>query len=568
MKKAIAMLLALAMLFALVACGGSDSDTTTNTTTNTTTDTNSTTTDDVVTETTGSTTSTVVAGEPVDRDYEYGSLVIGTTESDGNFDRVGTHGSSTLIACNQVWDGLFIINPSTMEVEGLMAKEYEWVDSTSLRIVLHDNIVSASGEQITAEDVLWSFERHILEGSRRSSYYAAYDFEKSWAELSDGQALEFVLYYAYEYGPGLSYLIDPVYPMDWGTEGAGAEDATWWDAPDSTGPYTVVEHVDSSYCTYVLRDNYYLDTTSMPTALTMRFYTEQTALYTDYANGTLDAAFGLASVDVENLMNGQLDNTTYCISPKNDVYALCLPPYAEYWQDINVRLAVAHALDLEGITAAAFGVLGNPATSCLPGGVNYYTNVGAYEYNVDLAKEYLAKSNYPDGFTLQTWVTNDTATVAITTAIQAYLSQIGIDLQFEAASVPVTVGEYYVTGIAPLVVKNCMEGSPTLDPDQITDTIGYKSTNIAAVVSSDPDDEFNTALYGALNVIDKDARAALYADVQQYIHDTCWQIPLVEAFVGYCYRNDYVTSLEVVAPTAPNLRWATLVDEATYNGEA
>ena len=488
-------------------------------------------------------------------------ITIGTTEQPGGFDRVGTHGNSTVVVYQPCWDSLFVINPHTKEVDPLMVDTYEWIDNTSLHLVLKEGITSDSGEPITADDVIYSIERFIDENSRMASYYAAYDLEKTRAELSSPDATDFVLYYKYEYGPGLSYLNFPVYPKDWCTEGAGAEDGPWWDAPDATGPYRCVENIDGSQTVYELRDNYYMDTTGYPEKITLKYYSEQTALFTDYATGTLDAAFGLASGDVEAIQAGSVDDTTVVIAPKNDVYALTLCPYTEYFQDENVRLAIAHAIDVAGVTEAAFGILGTPATSTLPAGVNYYTNVGAYEYDLDLAREYLAKSPWPDGFTLDTVVTtNDAPTVAIATTVQAYLSMIGIDMQFESYAVPIAVGEYFVTGITQCSFKNCMEGAPSLDPDQIYDTIGYRSTNIAATVSTDPDDEFNTHLYKALGEIDPEARAEDYAFVQQYLKDTAIQIPLVEASYGYCYRDSVFADFEVVSPSTPNFRFVTFAE--------
>lgn len=563
-KKILALLLALVMVFSLAACGGSGS-TESPEPSNVVEDTTQDQTDVVVGS--GETVDDKEAGTPVDRDHEYGALILGTTEASGGFDRVGTHGNSTLIAVQQAWDSLFIINSDTLEVEPLMVKEYEWVDDTTLHIVLHEGIVSASGEPITAEDVIYSAERFITENSRMNTYYMAYDFERMWAELEDPSTLDFNWYYKYPYGPGLSYLTFPVYPMDWATEGAGADPAAWWDAPDSTGPYLCTENVDGSHVSFVLNENYWGDSTGYPTSATIKYYTEQTALYTDYSTGAIDAAFGLASGDVENLMNGQLPHTAYKIAAKNDVYAMTLCHFTEYFQDENVRLAIAHAIDAEGVAAVAFGVLGKAATSVLPAGVNYYVNVGTYEYNVDLAKEYLSKSAWPNGFDCMTVVTNDAPTVAIATAVQGYLQAIGINMSFEAYGIPIAVGEYMVPGLVDCAFKNCMEGSPSLDPDQIFNTIGYDTTNASAAVSKDPNDAFNTALTATLQNIDPEVRQENYTFIQEYLHETAIQIPLCEAYYGYCFRNDYITEFNVTSPSTPHFRYCHLVDEATYNGQ-
>ena len=112
-----------------------------------------------------------------------------------------------------------------------------------------------------------------------------------------------------------------------------------------------------------------------------------------------------------------------------------------------------------------------------------------------------------------------------------------------------------------------MEGAPTCDPDQIYNTIGYQSSLQASVVSFDPEGEFNTHLYGALNCADPEERQELYTWVQQFLYDTACQIPVAQTSYGYCFRNDYVVEIPSNLPSAPDMRYARLVDESVYYGE-
>jgi len=69
--------------------------------------------------------------------------------------------------------------------------------------------------------------------------------------------------------------------------------------------------------------------------------------------------------------------------------------------DRNVRLALHYGLDREAMTKAALGDYALPANFPVTPGMSGY--IGGYEpeYNLVKAKEYMAKSRYPQGFTLK-----------------------------------------------------------------------------------------------------------------------------------------------------------------------
>ena len=109
--------------------------------------------------------------------------------------------------------------------------------------------------------------------------------------------------------------------------------------------------------------------------------------------GGVDTVFGIPSdmlpglrknPDIEVLSGPSLYNTMYhlhCDKPPTD--------------DINVRRAFYHAINLDELVAALYTDIGTKSIGPLPAGIwSHDPNLKLYEYNIDKAKELLKKSKY------------------------------------------------------------------------------------------------------------------------------------------------------------------------------
>ena len=100
--------------------------------------------------------------------------------------------------------------------------------------------------------------------------------------------------------------------------------------------------------------------------------------------------------------------------------------------DKNVRLAIAYALNIDEINVLMQGGMGVRAyTLWSKGQYGYFEDFGdmKLEQNVDKAKEYLAKSGYPNGCDITIYVTSGFKSGA--ELIQAQLKKIGINMKIE-----------------------------------------------------------------------------------------------------------------------------------------
>jgi peptide/nickel transport system substrate-binding protein len=107
--------------------------------------------------------------------------------------------------------------------------------------------------------------------------------------------------------------------------------------------------------------------------------------------------------------------------------------------DVRVRQAVQHAVDSKAINAAVFNGENEPSNQIVyKGSWAHNPNVVGYPYNPAKAKQLLAAAGYPNGFKtkLTYWSTPDYE--QMTTAIQSYLKNVGIDADLD----PIQIGKW------------------------------------------------------------------------------------------------------------------------------
>lgn len=513
MKKLFALLLALAMVLALAACGGGSDN-----------------------APASGAEDAAPAGEAAGATKE--TVTIGWTYSPEDFEPAF---SNNTLGLDNVYEGLFIINPDTGKIENLLAESYEWLDDTTLQIKLNPAAKFSNGDPVTPEDVIWSMQYYIAAGSNLSTYYTNYDFDH--CEIIDDTT--FTLKYYMPYGPSINYLVllkvqNKSYYEEFGQD-------AYWDSPCGSGPYEVVENVSGSHTTYRLREDYW-NTEKMPEAkeVIVKSYPETSTMYIDFENGDLDIAWNIDNSDAERAQNAGYNVT---IQPDLDVKMFNLASYKPEFQDARVREAIALAVEWDQVGEAAFGVLCTPATSTLPTGCSYKIDVGSYEYNPERAKELLAEAGCADGFDIHFVLVSDTTNTRMAEAIQAYLADVGINFTFDSYDIPTAI-PMFMTGQTDGIIKTAMGGAFCLEPDQIYDTMKASSTNIACAVQ---DETFDGYLMTGLYSVEDDARRENYENAQTWLYENCWAIPICESAAAYVCADG--VSLNAVSMLDPMIRF-------------
>ncbi|MEV0585277.1 ABC transporter substrate-binding protein [Nonomuraea sp. NPDC050310] len=127
--------------------------------------------------------------------------------------------------------------------------------------------------------------------------------------------------------------------------------------------------------------------------------------------------------------------------PGNAIAFLSLNVKDKYLRDVHVRRAIAHAVNRTAVQQLAVGGKAAPARTILPQpqlkalyGEQYEQVVAGlpdYPYDLAAAKAELAKSAYPDGFTLTVPYASDDKRVDALQAVAADLGKIGIKVDLK-----------------------------------------------------------------------------------------------------------------------------------------
>ncbi len=118
---------------------------------------------------------------------------------------------------------------------------------------------------------------------------------------------------------------------------------------------------------------------------------------------------------------------TMNLFPSTETNYLAFNENVKPFQDVHVRRAISLAINRDAIIKAVLFGNGQPANSLFPPQVPYYDpSTPGYQYNLAAAKQQMAQSSVPHGFTTTLLVpagNSDNATVG--TIVQAELKLLG-----------------------------------------------------------------------------------------------------------------------------------------------
>jgi len=490
MKRGI-ILLSLAFLLVtsmlLSSCGSST--TTSTTTTTTTTDTTSsvaTTTTAITIPTTGTSTSAAVTASTTSTGNWWDSL--GTPSYGGTLvDRIpqnfttwdpytstnGTQGYAPYLA--QLWQNNYATDPSIWDFEigwlpdqyatGLMMTGYEMPNPYTVICHLPDNVywqnlAPAYARQFVASDVVAHYDRllGLGMGFTISPYYVSVT---GWAPLISVVATD-------KYTVTFNWKQGAVGPTSILTimEAAGADNSI--ECPDAvtayttsanpqlqnwhnaigTGPYMLTDFVDSSSATYVANPNFFghdlrFTKNQLPYISTLKMLiiptnsTGEAAMRTGkidgYGSMPTQDALNMMKTNPEIVVKQKPQGNEYTLDPRNDV-----APF----NNLNVRIAMQHAIDIKTITATYYQGYGTPWPASLTenqmgiGGwgdayPNWPADVQAtYTYDPALAKQMLASAGFANGFNTDLVLESD-ADQGLYQIVQSELASVNINMSIQ-----------------------------------------------------------------------------------------------------------------------------------------
>ncbi|MBQ4425119.1 MAG: ABC transporter substrate-binding protein [Lachnospiraceae bacterium] len=390
-KRLIAALLALLMTLSLAACGGGSS-------------------------------STAAPSGGADTNKKT-DLVICMPEDVQSFDPVVNTAISSQATCQMIYTRLYMTNAEA-QPELLFAKEMKVVDENTIEFALHEGKFS-DGSEITADDVVYSLNRALASPNFSTLLKGVKTFEKvddhTVRAITEGPVPYIQLALAH---PGTGII-----PKAYGEKAEANND---WNEPVCSGPYKVQSRKIGANTVIVKNENYWDnggDTEAQNTSLTFSVVPEASSRTIQVQTGEADVNFSFATADYNTVTADS--NVKLYKHTGTTVQYLAMNTSIEPFNDENVRKAINYAIDRAAVVQIVEDGFGTVQYSNLPPTtLGYNENPAGITYDLAKAKEFMAKSNYPNGFTTKFLAFNDRGK-RVCEATQQYLADIGITAEIE-----------------------------------------------------------------------------------------------------------------------------------------
>ena len=238
---------------------------------------------------------------------------------------------------------------------------------------------------------------------------------------------------------------DPVYPkklaqwlMGVWKAAQAEQDPDWVEHPIGVGPFTVTADLDAKYIELQRTDNWWKDAPTIIKVELPAVPDKQTQMVM-FENAEVDVIFSSPGFQAEpHDPAHKFHNLLYRI-PYGGIYYYALDHSKPPLDDAYVRAAIAHGHDQNLIVKSVFGFGGIPAYGLVTPETACYmdeTMNPGYEYDPELAREFIGKSKYGSG-TIPPMLISlpagyDDNWVRYTEAMQAQLKEnLGLDLKIQ-----------------------------------------------------------------------------------------------------------------------------------------
>lgn len=335
-----------------------------------------------------------------------------------DFAPASTSGALPLAGNWHVTEALYTLNMRDFSVtNGLASGDPEKISDTEYKVTLREGAKFSDGTDVTAQDVIKSYERTTVDGSL---FLPMLDFIDS-VEASGDNAVTFKLNKSFPLFKERLTLIR-ISP-------ASASDEDLKKMPVGSGPWKYVEITDTQV--KFEKNGYYNGETPAQTKnMVWNVTVDDTARVTAMQGGKVDVmenvpanAFKTLESSGSEIMTEQGFNQAFIMFNTKQ----------KPFDDARVRQAVLYAIDTEKLIDNQLAGQAEPVTGFLPESyVNYHKAKNVYTKDVDKAKSLLAEAGVTEPLTVTLYTTDHAWVTGLAPQIKNDLAEIGITINIES----------------------------------------------------------------------------------------------------------------------------------------
>jgi len=463
---------------------------------------------------------------------EGGTFTFALAKDAVNMDYIDGDDHSSGIIHNLIYDQLVQYDPFELLPTPELAKSWEWEDDgVTLTMHLEEGVQFQNGEPLTAEDVVYSFNRVLDEASASPMRGKFVEWLDRVVEVDD-HTVQIICQFPFQVC--FLYIAElHIVPKDLLNE-IGREEFS--KHPIGSGPFKYVEWIKGERLVLERNDDYWMKKPYLETVI-MKPIPELTVQALELETGGIDLVTEMAPADYLRLQNRQ--GLQFFTTSGSAYYYLAFNLAKAPMNDIRFRKAVYRSVDLTGAVGAVFqGGTAQRAYGVLPESLwasdyDYLRENIALEPSLNEARM-LFEDLIADGVMqrdqkIVVWTPTDDTRRSLGTVIATGMKQAGFNVEAQPTEwgtfIPVLLRQGNPEGEWDIII---LAWTGTSDPDNYLYPLFHGSNAIVGTTS-------NLALYSnsAVNVlltearreVNQDVREELYVEAQRIILSSYVQIP-------------------------------------------
>ncbi|WLR51167.1 ABC transporter substrate-binding protein [Bacillus tianshenii] len=449
-----------------------------------------------------------------------------------------TDGESFKVTEN-IYDTLVQFGDMDTEIYPSLAKEWNVSDDgLTYTFDLRENVTFHDGTAFNADAVVYNFERWMNPNEKQEGNFAFYRSMFGGFKGDEGHVIQEVkavdehtveIVLKRPQAPFLKNLTmasfsiaSPQALKEYGDE--------YGQNPVGTGPFIFKEWKRNDRIVLEKNEEYWMEEYPKLNRVIFKAIPDNSSRLNALKTGEIDMMDGVEPSSVEEIEESEELQTF--IRPSMNIGYLGLNVTRGPLENKYVRQALNHAVDKKAIIDAFFMGQAEPAKNPIPPSVEGYNDeIEAYPYDLEKAKELLAKGGYPDGFEMDLWAMPVSRPYMpngqkVAEAIQASFKEIGVTTNIQSYEWATYI-EKVIAGEADAFLLGWT--APNGDADNFLYTLLDKESIGSSNSSRYANDQLHELLVEAQSTIGQEKRNQLYKQALEIIHEDAPWIPLVHS---------------------------------------
>ena len=328
------------------------------------------------------------------------------------------------VVSQQIFDTLLQWDPEGgmgSEIVPALATSWEYLDDCTLELKLREGVLFHNGEEMTADDVVYSIERTM-----NSSYVGYHATAIDHVEKVDDYTVRIVT--SEPYGPLLAALCVTAFSVVCKSVAEADEDG-FAENPVGTGPYKFVSYTSGDNIQLEAFDDCWRGT-PVTKHINMVIIPENSQRTVMLETGEADIAYDILPNDVNRIEENEDLTLANIQGAKTYVMRFNYDNEGPVG-DKRVRQAIEYCLNREQMVDVILYGHGYPAYSTAGTQNLIYQEVEHRTQDFDKARELLEEAGYADGFEMNLWTSTDSVLSQYANVIQSELAKVNIDVNIE-----------------------------------------------------------------------------------------------------------------------------------------